>query len=133
MFFSYLKKLILFAAFIALVIVCLSFVKTFRPVITFAWVCYGVFLALSIITFYFSTKTITGKFGSFMNIFFVSIFSKLVITAVIILIYKQKVETADVNFIIPFAIIYFSFLFFETLELVKMSRKVGNNQKKKMP
>ena len=98
---------------------------------TFAWICFGVFLVLSVITFYLAAKTMGGKFSNFMNIFFVSIFSKLIITAIIVLNYKSKVNTADINFIIPFAIIYFSFLFFETVELAKMSKLVGNNHNKK--
>ena len=58
-----------------------------------------------------------------MGVFFVSIFSKLVIVAIVIMIYKAGHDTSSVNYIIPFAIIYFSFLFFETIELVKLSRK----------
>ena len=131
MFLNSLKKLILFSAFIAIILVILSFVENYQPVMTFAWICFGVFLVLSVITFYLAAKTMGGKFSNFMNIFFISIFSKLIITAIIVLNYKSKVNTADINFIIPFAIIYFSFLFFETVELAKMSKLVGNNHNKK--
>lgn len=130
---SFLKRLIPFALIIALVLVILNFATSFKPVMTFAWVCYGVFLVTGVLTYYFSAKTMDKKFSSFMNIFFVSIFSKLVITAIIVLVFKAKNDTADINYIIPFAIIYFSFLFFETVELVKLSRKVGNNIKKEKP
>ena len=124
------KRLILFAVFIAAVLFILSFFKNFKSVMAFAWVLYFVFLVLSFATLYLSGKTMTGKLSGFMNIFFVSIFSKLIITAIIVMVYKKNAEpTSDINFIIPSAIIYFSFLFFETYELVKMSRRIGNNQK----
>lgn len=64
-----------------------------------------------------------------MGVFFVAIFSKLVIMAIVVLIYKAGHDTTDINFIIPFAIIYFSFLFFETIELVKLSRRSAVNTK----
>lgn len=129
---GYFKRLILFAVFIAAILFVLSFFKNFQPVMTFTWVLYFVFLVLSFVTVFLSAKTMSGKFSGFMNIFFVSIFSKLIITAAIVLIYKSNnaETTADINFIIPFAIVYFSFLFFETYELVKMSRRISSDQKK---
>lgn len=120
---SYLKKFIPFAALIALIIFILGIAKEFKPVMTFAWICYSVFFVLSIVIHYFSSITMQKKLGSFMGVFFVSIFSKLVIVAIVIMIYKAGHDTSSVNYIIPFAIIYFSFLFFETIELVKLSRK----------
>jgi len=123
------KRLILFAVLIAAILFVLGLFKNFKLVMTFAWVLYFVFLVLSFATLYLSGKTMTGKLSGFMNIFFVSIFSKLIITAIIVMVYKKNAAaTDDINFIIPFAIIYFSFLFFETYELVKMSRRIGNNQ-----
>ncbi len=130
---GFLKRFIPFAAIIALVLFILGFAKGFETVMTFAWVCYALFLALSIITFYFSVQTMEKKFSSFMNVFFVSIFSKLILSAIIVLIFKAKNDTTDVNFIIPFAIIYFSFLLFETIELVKLSRKVEDKSTTKPP
>lgn len=126
---SYLKKFIPFAALIALIIFILGFASDFKPVMTFAWICYFVFFVLSIVIHYFSSITMQKKLGSFMGVFFVAIFSKLVIMAIVVLIYKAGHDTTDINFIIPFAIIYFSFLFFETIELVKLSRRSAVNTK----
>jgi|GEM_PF-1055280 len=130
---GFLKRFIPFAAIIATILFILGFAKGFETVMTFAWVCYGLFLALSIITFYFSVQTMGKKFSSFMNVFFVSIFSKLILSAIIVIVFKAKNDTTDVNFIIPFAIIYFSFLLFETIELVKLSRKVDEKSTIKPP
>lgn len=124
---GFIKRLIPFAVIIAVVLFLLRYAKGFEEVMNFAWICYILFLILSIVTFYFSAKTMAQKFSNFMGVFFVSIFAKLILSAIIVLAYKAEHDTGNLNFIIPFAIIYFSFLIFETLELVKLSRKIGNN------
>ncbi len=58
-----------------------------------------------------------------MNVFFAGIIAKLIITAIVILVYRSSFENIPVTFMAPFAIVYFSFLFFETAELVKLSKK----------
>lgn len=130
---GFLKRFIPFAAIIALVLFILGFANDFKVVMPFAWTCYALFLALTIITFYFSVQTMGKKFSSFMNVFFVGIFSKLILSAIIVLVFKAKHDTSDINFIIPFAIIYFSFLLFETIELVKLSRKEEEKSQTKPP
>ncbi len=128
---GFFKRLVLFAVAVAAILFVMGLFNKFAPVMTFAWICYFVFIVLTFITYFFSAKTINGKLAGFMNIFFVSIFTKLIITAIIVLAYKSKNQTSDINFIIPFAIIYFSSLIFETIELVNLSKKIGNNNKLK--
>jgi len=120
---GYLKKLIPFAILIALILFVLKFFTAFKEVMLFAWICYCVFLVFSIVSFYFAANTMKKKFSQFMGVFFISIFAKLVIAATIVMVFKSDHDTTDAMFILPFAIIYFSFLFFETIELVKLSRK----------
>ncbi|MEZ5014810.1 MAG: hypothetical protein R2794_11010 [Chitinophagales bacterium] len=128
---KYLKKFLPFAALIALILVILGFASGFDEVMTFAWICFAVFFVLNIITYYFAMQTITKKFSSFMSVFFISIFSKLIITAIIVIVYRAGHEARDVNYIIPFAIVYFSFLFFETIELVSLSRRTEKQKPEK--
>ncbi|HMZ89095.1 MAG TPA: hypothetical protein PK511_05360 [Chitinophagales bacterium] len=118
--------MIIFAVVLAIVLLILGMVSEFKPAMTFAWMCFGMFFALTLITYFFSAKTMERKFSSFMNVFFVGIFSKLILSAIMVLIFKVKNETTGLNYIVPFAIIYFTFLFFETVELVKLSRSIGN-------
>ncbi|HNK98045.1 MAG TPA: hypothetical protein PKK72_00325 [Chitinophagales bacterium] len=118
--------MIIFAVVLAIVLLILGMVSEFKPAMTFAWMCFGMFFALTLITYFFSAKTMERKFSSFMNVFFVGIFSKLILSAIMVLIFKAKNETTGLNYIVPFAIIYFTFLFFETVELVKLSRSIGN-------
>ncbi len=123
---KFVVRLIIFAVVLAIVLLILGMVSEFKPAMTFAWMCFGMFFALTLITYFFSAKTMERKFSSFMNVFFVGIFSKLILSAIMVLIFKAKNETTGLNYIVPFAIIYFTFLFFETVELVKLSRSIGN-------
>jgi hypothetical protein len=122
---SFLRKYIPFALLIAIILFIFGLFEQFKPVMKFAWLCYGVLFVLSLLTYYFSGLAMKKKFGSFMGVYFAGIFAKLIIVAIVVLVFKTgyKGETQDVSFIIPFAIIYFSFLFFETIELVKLSRR----------
>ncbi len=125
--FRFLLRFLIFAVVIAIVLFIMGFADLFKEVMTFAWICYALFTSLTVITYYFSMKTMERKFSSFMNVFFVGIFSKLILSAILVMIFKASHDTTGLNYIIPFAIIYFSFLFFETVELVRLSRKIGNN------
>ncbi|MBC8045710.1 MAG: hypothetical protein H7Y00_02855 [Fimbriimonadaceae bacterium] len=123
---AYLKKFIPFAILIAAILFSLNYVELYKPVMQFAWICYFLFFILSIATYYFSSKTMKGRFANFMNVFFAGIILKLIITGIVVVIYKTaNPDTRASNFIVPFAIIYFSFLIFETLELVKLSKKTN--------
>jgi len=124
--FKFLVRLSVFAAIIAVVLLILGFVDIFREVMVFTWICYAFFLSLSIITYFFSMRTMEKKLSSFMNVYFVGIFSKLILSAILVLIFKMTHDTSGLNYIIPFAIVYFSFLIFETVELAQLSRKAGN-------
>ncbi|MBC8173518.1 MAG: hypothetical protein H7X71_06375 [Chitinophagales bacterium] len=126
MFIKYLKKFLPFAAVIAIILIAINFIESVKPVMTFAWICFGLFFVMSIVTHYFSGKSMQGRFANFMNVFFAGIIVKLIITGIVVVIYKtQNPDTRSLLFIIPFAIIYFSFLIFDTFELVKLSQSTN--------
>lgn len=121
---QYLKKFLPFAIVIGLILAALPYLGNFSDIMPFAWLCYGLFFIMSIITYYFSSKSMQGRFANFMNVFFAGIIAKLIITGIVVLLYKTSgADTKSLTFIIPFAIVYFSFLIFETLELVKLSNR----------
>ncbi len=124
---KFIFRLLPVSGIIAIVLISLGFVNEFKEVMVFAWICFAMFLSMTLLTYYFSMKTMQKKFSSFMNVFFVAIFSKLILSAILVLIFKVSHNTTGVAYIVPFAIIYFSFLLFETIELVKLSRSIGNN------
>ncbi|HMX03253.1 MAG TPA: hypothetical protein PKE14_01210, partial [Chitinophagales bacterium] len=90
---KFVVRLIIFAVVLAIVLLILGMVSEFKPAMTFAWMCFGMFFALTLITYFFSAKTMERKFSSFMNVFFVGIFSKLILSAIMVLIFKVKNET----------------------------------------
>lgn len=122
---AYLRQFIPFSIVIAAILFGLNYLNGFDRVMNFAWICFALFFILSFATYYFSAKTMKGRFANFMNVFFAGIILKLIITGIVVLIYKtQNPDTKSFIFIIPFAIIYFSFLIFETIHLVRLSKQM---------
>lgn len=121
---SYIKKLIPFAIVVAIALAALGMMDMFKATMRFAWICYAVFFVLSVLTFYLSSKHMHGRFQNFMNIFFAGIVIKLFVTGALVIIYKRyNPDSSTLAFAVPFALVYFSFLFFETVLLVKQSRQ----------
>jgi hypothetical protein len=122
---SYFKKFLPFAACIAVILIAMQYAERFKPVMQFAWICFALFFVFSIVTHYFSTRAMQGKLAGFMNVFFAGIIIKLIISGIVVAIYKTSgQDTSSILFIIPFAIIYFSFLVFDTMQLTKLSRNI---------
>lgn len=120
----FLLKYVIFSICIAAVLFAMSLNVKFENVMQFAWLCFALFFILGAVTFYFSSSGMKGRFANFMNIYFAGIIVKLIITGIVVLLFKSAhPESKSLNFIIPFSLIYFSFLIFETIELVKLSRK----------
>lgn len=121
---TFLKKFLPFAIVVGIALFLLGLLNVFKPAMAFAWICYVVFFLLSVATFYLFSKNMYGRFQNFMNIYFLGIVIKLFITGALVIIYKQYYpNTSTLAFAVPFALIYFSFLFFETVALAKQSRK----------
>lgn len=121
---NYLKKFIPFSLFVAIGLFLLGLSDLFKPVMQFAWICFGVFFILSVVVYQLSAKSMHGRFQNFMNIFFLGIILKLFITGALVIIYKKNnPEGSTLAFAVPFALIYFSFLAFETILLVRLSKQ----------
>jgi hypothetical protein len=127
----FLIKYLLFSLLLAVALYLLGMVQMFSPVMLFAWICYAVFFVLTFLTFYMAARSMEGRFQNFMNIFFLGIIIKLFITGAVVVIYKSTApeeEVSSIMFALPFALVYFSFLVFETSYLVKLS-KVSDTRK----
>jgi O-antigen/teichoic acid export membrane protein len=121
----FLLRYLFFSLLLAIALYLLGTVDMFSPVMLFAWICYAVFFVLTFLTFYMAARSMNGRFQNFMNIFFLGIIIKLFITGAVVVIYKSTApdeEVSSVMFALPFALVYFSFLAFETSYLVKLSK-----------
>ncbi len=116
-----------FSILVASVLFVIQFAGYFKNEMIFAWICFGFFFIAAMVTYYFSAKSMEGQFGKFMNIYFAGILGKLIIVGILVIIYKRLYPDTNLAAIIPFAIVYFSFLIFETLALAMLSKKRGNN------
>lgn len=130
---DFLKRFLPFSAIVAVALFGLGKLEMFSSAMDFVWICFVLFFVLAIVTYYFSASTMRQKFSNFMGVFFVSIFAKLILSAIVVMVYKSTNDVGGIAFIAPFALIYFSFLIFETLELVKLSKALGNNAPPKNP
>lgn len=127
----FLLRYLLFSILLAVALYLMGTAKLFAPVMLFAWICYAVFFVLTFITFYMAAQSMQGRFQNFMNIFFLGIIIKLFITGAVVVIYKSTAPeeaASSVTFALPFALVYFSFLVFETSYLVKLSKATGNGK-----
>lgn len=120
---AFLVKYVIFSAIIAAILILLSFLSAFGDAVPFAWICFGLFFIFGLVSYYITARAMQDKFRTFLNVFMGGIIVKLILTAVVVLVYKSKHETSTMNYIVPFAIVYFSFLIFETRELAALSRK----------
>ncbi len=90
----------------------------------FSLMCIGAFVALSIGIYFLGIQAInsSNKY-SFNNLVVVNMILKMIVSVLIILIYKQINEVESRGFIIPFLVIYLSYTIFETYFLTKLAKQ----------
>lgn len=122
---SFLIRFVIFSILLAIALYFLGTLPLFQAVMFFAWLCYGLFFLLTGFTFWMAARSMKGRFQNFMNVFFLGIILKLFLTGAVVVIYKSTAAPDDastLSFVAPFALIYFSFLAFETTQLVGLSK-----------
>jgi len=123
---QFLFRFLAFSAIIAVVLYFLGQVELIQPAMKFAWICFAIFFALTLGTYIMAAKSMAGRFQNFMNVFFAGIILKFFVVGTLVLIYnsvKPEEANSSIAFVIPFALIYFSYLAFETVYLVKLSKQ----------
>ena len=119
---KYFVKLVLFTAVVSLIAFLLAnslpgqFITPALPFIIIF------FFLVATTTFYFAIKAFSKKTSRYANFFMISVFGKLMLYVVIILVYAFLNAGDIVSFILTFFIIYFLFTTFETIEIFKAQR-----------
>jgi O-antigen/teichoic acid export membrane protein len=123
--FSFLPRFLVAAIMIALVLFAIGRWEYVTGAMQFAWISYAVFFALTLITFIIISRSLNSRFQQFMNIFFTGMIIKFFVAGTMVLIYKSITGVAanSIAFAIPFAWVYFSFLIWETVWLLRMNKK----------
>jgi hypothetical protein len=90
----------------------------------FSLMCIGAFVSLSIGIYYLGVQAInSANKYSFNNLVVINMILKMIVSVLIILIYKQINEVESRGFIIPFLVIYLSYTIFETYFLTKLAKQ----------
>jgi uncharacterized membrane protein YhaH (DUF805 family) len=86
------------------------------------WICFLSFFLLTYLVSAFGLRFIdSGKSSSFMGVFFAGLVMKIIVAGTLILIYRKVYEMDNNWIVLPFSLIYFTYLIFETIILVKAS------------
>ncbi|MBL7818753.1 MAG: hypothetical protein JNL70_27385 [Saprospiraceae bacterium] len=101
-----------------------QFFGTFVQYSSVTWWSLALFIPLSIGMYFFGLKAAKSenKF-LFHNLIIITIFAKMFLSVLILLIYKKIFHPETKNFTLPFFLVYFIFTFFETYFMVKIAQK----------
>lgn len=116
----FVKSLLKLTFALAVVLFGLGFFKFYIPYIIISWVSLAFFLALTLISGYYNSRSIKKPF--FINIFFGTMAVKFLLSFTFIFIYFRLIGP-DKWFIIPIMLIFFAYKASETVLLVRFSKE----------
>jgi hypothetical protein len=88
-----------------------------------AWWSLFAFILLSFGLYYISKHAAASSNKSLFNsIIMASVFFKMFIAVIVLVIYRKIYHPQDKNFLIPFFITYFVFMVFETYFMIKLAK-----------
>ena len=101
-----------------------QFFGTFVQYSSVTWWSLALFIPLSIGMFFLGQRAAESenKF-LFHNLIIVTIFAKMFLSVLVLLIYKKVFHPETKNFTLPFFLVYFIFTIFETYFMVKLAQK----------
>ncbi len=82
---------------------------------------YFLFFGISLLTYYLISSSLEKKISRFVNIYMISTFIRLVLFAIIIVIYVFLNKQDAIPFIITFFIFYLFYTSFEVISILKIS------------
>ncbi len=120
---QFLKRLLVFSLIIGAVSYGLNFLLPEEYVSPAMLYILLFFVSVSLLSHYMALKSMAKKMSHFANFFMISIFIKLVLYAVIIVIYVQMYKSDLIPFAITFFIYYVCFTIFELASLLKLQKE----------
>jgi len=96
------------------------------------WLSIAFFFFFSLAMYFFAKKAaLSSNRHAFTNVTIGTLAGKLLLSVVLLVIYKQVADPPDRLFIIPFFIVYLFYTMFETNFMIKLGRLSGNQTKTK--
>lgn len=125
---QFLKPLFYFSALVGIITLIISVAlpdKYISPTLPFQLV---LFISVTILSFYYLQKSVSQKFIKFVNTFLLSIVLKLLFYFLIMIVYALLFRNDAVPFLFSFFILYLCFTIFESVSIIKFSKKRGNDE-----
>jgi hypothetical protein len=95
----------------------------FRQNHTVIWWSIGLFIPLSIGQYYLAKRAAVSENKSlFHNLIIASVFFKMFLSVIILVIYRKLMQPDSGRFVLPFLLVYFIFTIFETYFMVKLAK-----------
>ncbi|HFA51466.1 MAG TPA: hypothetical protein ENJ95_20830 [Bacteroidetes bacterium] len=105
------------------VVLGLQTLPAFRPHTFFSLISIGFFVLLSIAMFFMAAKAAVSKDKhAFTRLIMLFTLSKMILTAVLVIVYKQVAEPKGLVFVLPFFLIYIAYTVFETMFMTKLGK-----------
>ena len=115
----FVKELLKLTFVLAVMLTGLSFLAPFRPFIGISWASLGLFLVLTLFSGYYNSRSIKKPF--FLNIFFVTLSVKFMITLGFMIAYFLLFHPTG-WVIVPLMLIFGAYKVFETVMLMRFSK-----------
>ena len=115
----FVKSLLKLTFALAVVLFALGFFKFFIPYIVISWLSLAFFLALTLFSGYYNSRSIKKPF--FLNIFFITLGLKFGLSMAFIFTYFYLFEPTK-YVILPMMVIFFAYKISETLLLVRFAK-----------
>ena len=101
-----------------------QFFGTFVQYSSVTWWSLALFIPLSIGMYFLGQRASNSENKMlFHNLIIVTIFAKMFLSVIVLLIYKKIFHPETKNFTLPFFLVYFIFTIFETYFMVKLAQK----------
>ncbi len=111
------------SAVTALLLLLLNSNDKISPYSEFSWICFVSFTLLTVVMFFVGRQSAqSSRKNDFINIAMGFIGGKVILAAMIIVLYSKLVEPESKLFVLPFFVVYLIYTSYETYFMMKLSK-----------
>ena len=116
-------QLVLLTVFLTGFVLILQYFPVFTSSTGFSLLSIGFFFLLSLIMFLVAAKAAVSKDrNAFTRLIMVFSMSKMLLSVILVIIYKQVIKPESIYFVIPFFVIYSAYTVFESIFMTKLGK-----------
>ena len=117
------KQLGLITAGTVAILILLHSYTVFGETQVFSWLSLGFFFSLSLLMYLMGRKSaVSSDKNAFTTLIMVFIFSKMLLSVLIVVVYVKTAEPQSKLFVVPFFLVYLIYTIFETNTLMIVGR-----------